>query len=201
MANVERASHRETPETDRAAALIGQLSALRTTEPMPADAASRVAARLIDAVVVFFFLVVTDIAALLVAGYKVNTGVTVTRALDPLPMAVLYIAQLSALSAYEVAGIGLWGRTVGHRLMKLRVVGLDGQRPGLHFAARRFAVTVVPFIVLVVVWGFLWPSPWSLWPFLGALAVPAAVAASIWRSDDQRGFHDRFAGTRVLMPR
>lgn len=201
MANVERASHPETPETDRAAALIGQLNALRTSEPAPADAASRVPAALIDAILFFLFFVATDIAALLVAGHKVNTGVSVVRALDPLAMAVLYVVQLGALSAYEVAGIGLWGQTVGHRLMKLKVVGLDGQRPGLRRAARRFGISVVPFVVLVVVWGLLWPSPWSLWPFLGALGVPGAIAASIWRSDAQRGFHDRFAGTRVLIPR
>lgn len=201
MADTERASHPGTLETDRAAALIGQLSALRTSEPMLADAASRIPARLIDAAAVFTFIFVTDIAAMVIAGHKVQDGARVVLVLDPLPMAVVYTAQLAALMAHEVIGIGLWGQTIGHRLMKVRVVAIDGQRPGLSRAFNRFALSIVPFVSILVLWGFLFPGPWSLWPFLGALAVPGVITASIWRSDDQRGFHDRFAGTKVLMPR
>ena len=201
MADTERASHPETPETDRAAALIGHLATLRTTGPMPADAAGRVLARLIDAAVVFTFIFVTDIAAMVIAGHEVQDGARVVLVLDPLPMAAVYTAQVAALMAHEVIGIGLWGQTIGHRLMKLRVVAIDGQRPGLRRAFKRFALSIVPFVSILVMWGFLFPSPWSLWPFLGALAVPGVISASIWRSNDQRGFHDRFAGTKVLMPR
>ena len=201
MADTERATHPETRETDRAAVLIGQLGALRTTEPMLADAASRVSARIIDGIVVFLFMFVTGIVALHIAGRDLRDGATTVVILDPVPMLTLYLAQLATLFAYEVIGIGLWGQTIGHRLMRLKVVGLDGQRPGLRNAAVRFGVSIVPFVFMMVLWGLLWPNPWSLWPFLGALAVPALIAASIWRSDDQRGFHDRFARTKVRMPR
>ena len=111
------------------------------------------------------------------------------------------LAGVGALAAHEVIGIGLWGGTIGHRFMKMKVVGPDGRRVGLLRAAMRFAVSIVPFVVMVVIWALVWPRPSSLWPFLGALAVPGVLAASIWRDDGSRGFHDRFAGTTVLIPR
>ena len=193
--------HPETPDTDRAAALLGQLSALRSTEPMLADVTSRVVSRLIDGAAVFLFLLGSEIIALLVAGHEVREGANSFKVLDPVPMAALAIAQAATVVAYEVIGIGLFGLTIGHRLMKLRVVGLDGLPVGLRRAATRFAVSIVPFVLMLAFWGFLWPRPSSLWPSLGVLAVPVVLAASIWRNNDSRGFHDRLAGTTVLMPR
>ena len=168
---------------------------------MSADAGTRVPARIIDGVLVVLFLFLTDTVALLIAGHKVTDGAAVSISLDPLPLAALDIAQTVTVVGHEVLGLGLWGQTVGHRVLKLNVVALDGGRPGLVRGARRFGVSVLPFVFTVVLWGFLWPSPWSVWPFLGALGVPIILAASIWKSDDSRGLHDRFAGTRVLIPR
>jgi uncharacterized RDD family membrane protein YckC len=83
---------------------------------------------------------------------------------------------------YFVAGDAVFGATFGKRLFGIAVRGADGERPGWGAAARREA-----FVLLGAV------------PFVGplvALGAWIAIARAVRRGD--AGFHDRWAGTRVV---
>jgi uncharacterized RDD family membrane protein YckC len=73
-------------------------------------------------------------------------------------------AALGVFAVYNAVLLGLLGSSVGHRLLGLRLVRLDGGDPGLLRGAAR------------------------------AVLLSLAVPALIW-DRDQRGLHDRFAGT------
>jgi uncharacterized RDD family membrane protein YckC len=76
------------------------------------------------------------------------------------------------------------GATVGKKLLNIRVVGMDGSFPAMEVAAKR--------------------NIWMLFgliPIIGGLLQLIAVIAiivTISSSTDNRGYHDTFAGTRVL---
>lgn len=196
-----RAGPRETPETERAARLIGQLDALRTTDPMVADVPSRVISRIIDAVAFFLFLLATDFLALEFIGHEIPSGTGKVMVLDTDQRVAFFAFHGIVILLNEVVAVGVFGRTFGHRVMKLEIIRLDGGRPGIGRAAVRFLVTGLPVLALLALWSLLWPEPASIWPFLGTLAVPALFVVSIWKNNDGRGFHDRVAGTAVQVPR
>jgi uncharacterized RDD family membrane protein YckC len=76
------------------------------------------------------------------------------------------------------------GATIGKKLLNLRVIGTDGAFPSMEVAAKR--------------------NIWMLFgviPILGSLLSLIAViviAVTISSAPDNRGYHDTFAGTRVL---
>jgi uncharacterized RDD family membrane protein YckC len=83
------------------------------------------------------------------------------------------------------------GGSPGKRLLGLRIVGPGGRRPGLGAGATRnlWALTaVLPAILPATVGNAL------------AVAVSVAIAITIARDPDERGWHDRVAGTAVRRP-
>lgn len=76
------------------------------------------------------------------------------------------------------------GATVGKKILNMRVVGPDGAYPAMDVAAKRN------------VWMLL-----GLIPVLGGLLSLIAVIViivTISQSEENRGYHDTFAGTAVL---
>ncbi|MGY4707284.1 RDD family protein [Candidatus Bipolaricaulota sp. J31] len=88
----------------------------------------------------------------------------------------LCLAFLGAMFLYFVVLEGLAGATLGKRLLGLRVVRVDGRRPGLLKAAVRNALRLVDGL-----------------PALNLLGV-----VLILRSEERARFGDRVAGTRVV---
>jgi uncharacterized RDD family membrane protein YckC len=76
------------------------------------------------------------------------------------------------------------GATVGKKLLNLRVVAIDGRTPDVATAAKRNLWMLFGLIPLI---GDL------LW-----LIAVIAIIVTISRSPDNRGYHDTFAGTRVV---
>ena len=94
---------------------------------------------------------------------------------------VLLLAFLVAVG-YEIVLIGLYGRTLGKRLMRIRVVkALDGSSAGMRKSTGRFlalwAVVIIPFF------GFL---------------ISLALASPLLFNRTRQGVHDKAAGTVVI---
>ncbi|MES9873692.1 MAG: RDD family protein [Candidatus Sedimenticola sp. 6PFRAG7] len=94
---------------------------------------------------------------------------------------------LNALPAWLlVAGGNLYildssGQTFGKRLMKIRIVALDGSRAPFF---KLLFIRYLPFALTLSI------------PYIGPL-VMAALAVTVFRNG-QQGFHDRLAGTYVI---
>jgi uncharacterized RDD family membrane protein YckC len=100
---------------------------------------------------------------------------------QPPPLFAIWLATLLIYVAYEIILIALLGQTVGKRMIGIRVVDLDGAIPGWARATRRF---LLPFAAGMV-------------PYIG---LPLGIAVFLRAAfiGDRRGFHDLFAGTRVV---
>jgi uncharacterized RDD family membrane protein YckC len=96
----------------------------------------------------------------------------------------------------DVALVARWGRTPGMAALSCRVVGPDGRPPGWASSAVRMVV-------------FAWPTllMWATTPFDGIDGVTQAIALIWWigllisiaTDPERRGWHDRVAGTSVVM--
>ena len=87
------------------------------------------------------------------------------------------------------------GQTLGKMAMGIRVVNIDGEKPGVGAMLIREVIVRVPFIVLAVVLGPI------LGPDSGAgIGVIVLLIAIIWiLFDDRRqGLHDKVAKTFVV---
>lgn len=105
------------------------------------------------------------------------------RAPRPLEVALLWFVYRSLADGT--------GGSLGKRLLRLRVAGPRDGRAGLAAGATRN------------LWGLSSLLPVVLPDVVGntlAVAVSVAVGASIARAPDDRGWHDRLAGTRVHRP-
>jgi curved DNA-binding protein CbpA len=91
-------------------------------------------------------------------------------------LALLYLVPLTALT----------GQTLGKRLRKIRVVRLDGSRPGWSAALVRFGV---PIMIATI-----------LWTYLQQLALAVVLLGMIgWiNNPNKQGLHDRLAKTVVV---
>jgi uncharacterized RDD family membrane protein YckC len=98
----------------------------------------RVAAAAIDAMIVLILLVV--IAKTL--GDEGDTKRSVWAETSGSPRAVFFLLTL----AYFVATELVWGQTIGKRVMKLRVVGLDGAKLTPGAAVIRNVVRIVDWL-------------------------------------------------------
>ena len=123
-----------------------------------------------------------------------------TWAIGLLAVPVDAVAPVVAAGAFfwlwllQVVVEGLTGASPGKHVTGLRVVRSDGRRVSLLTAARRRP------------WGWLLPLQ-----FLGpvpknvaaavAVGTLVAMAVSVERAPDGRGFHDRLAGTEVVSGR
>jgi uncharacterized RDD family membrane protein YckC len=199
----------EHPAADRAAELLRGLDRLKTDEPRLAEPMERATARVIDVLVclVVFFVVG---AAGYVAGNALGLTVepdaspgglrTGTPKMHPAVSWATLFAIVLVLWLYEVPATARRGNHFAKRRLKLRVVGPDGQVPGLARASARWFGAWLPAFAAFALWGATVESNWAflfLGLELGALLIPG------WMFFDQenRGLHDRLAGTRVLAQR
>jgi uncharacterized RDD family membrane protein YckC len=151
-------------------------AARRQAAARPAGLGKRLAARLIDSVLL---LAVTGAAAVPLAGRALDhidakidearlSGRTVTVWLLDGTTSVCLAAVLGILLLfgvlYEVLPTARWGRTLGKKLCGLQVQDIEGHEPpGFGGALRRWLVYTVPGLlgigVVGVVWG-LFDRPW-----------------------------------------
>ncbi len=99
-----------------------------------------------------------------------------------------FVVAMLILLLYLVPSTALSGKTIGKRLRHIRVVKLDGSRPGWSTALVRFGVPMLAGSVLAVLLRF------------GPLGLGVAVLGIIgWVSNPNRqGLHDRLAKTIVV---
>lgn len=162
------------------------------TGPRPGELVDRFAARLIDGVllaIVNALLVSLLVVRMIMGGSNglFGTGGGIAAgAVGSVLSAAIYLGYFAFMESNQ-------GQTVGKMVMKLRVVGPDGNNPTLKMAARRniwmaFGVLgVVPFIG-----GFV--------GFIGGLVAVILIAVGINNDTVRRqGWHDHFGGeTQVL---
>lgn len=90
-------------------------------------------------------------------------------------MSALSLLYLALVYVYFVVATGLWGRTVGKRLLGLRVVNAVGQPPGIGRALLREIVG----------------------KFLSGLLLGLGYLWVAW-DERKQGWHDKIAGTTVV---
>jgi uncharacterized RDD family membrane protein YckC len=150
---------------------------------------------------------------MLTAERVVTTRRSVTYVVGPdlRPVDAFDLDSILSLAylAYVVTAQGLYGATVGKRLLRLRVVDRYGVRPGLGAAAIRNLVLNGPILVGLALYALMeWTSFGSLTLLLWLAAVLAlcnlAIAVEVWLTarKGKPSLHDRLAGTRVVrLPR
>jgi uncharacterized RDD family membrane protein YckC len=98
-------------------------------------------------------------------------------------------------AVYEVGMIAFFGRTLGKRVLRQRVVvgtkSLDA--PGVRVSFLRYAVKSAFFLYLLTFVGV----PSSVIDFV-VFVIVLAVTLSLLSNSLHRGFHDRIAGTYVV---
>lgn len=141
--------------------------------PVPAPLIRRIGAFLVDQALLFAVVIALTVAS------GVDTG-DVTDAEANAVLAVSLIGVALSITYHTVA-IARFGRTIGKRLLGLRVVAMpDGRQVAWSYAALRALV----------------PSAAVLLPVVGNLA---GLAVYLWAVFDKRrqGLHDKLAGTLV----
>ncbi|MUL43860.1 RDD family protein [Streptomonospora sp. PA3] len=158
-----------------------------TPAERPAGLLRRVAARLID-------LVVLTGIALLFSALVVNT---VPGAADPMrmemaPLLVLSVGLFAIYLAYETAFTALYGATPGKLYLRLRLVAADpavgAPRAGAAAVLKRSVVLYISVLLNFV-------------PIAGFIALVVSVYAVISAFFDRprhRGLHDKAGGTAVV---
>lgn len=126
-----------------------------------------------------------DLVVLTLTGSIFMTGYSWISGRDPiddsgaLSWCILGLLLLSALC--DVPSTALVGQTVGKHIVGIRVVAINGSRPGWVRSLLRWACSI-PFGVL--------PE--------GSLVAGAVVGISVLADPLSRGLHDRVAGTIVV---
>ena len=154
------------------------------TGARPAELLDRFVARLLDGVllaVVYVFIGVVLVSGVLLNG--VNSGVAVSF--------VTTIILVGLQLGYFVYLESSRGQTLGKMVMKLRVLGASGGNPTPEESLRRnlwMAIGLAGFIPII-----------GLLSGLAQIAAVIAIAVTI-NSDTvlRQGWHDKFAGTRVI---
>ncbi|MFJ8631765.1 RDD family protein [Streptomyces sp. NPDC093568] len=153
-----------------------QAAAMRQAAARPANLGKRLAARLLDTVVL---AAVTAVAAVPLGGKALDhvnekidaaklSGETVTVWLLDGTTSVYFGIILAVLLVfgvlYEALPTAKWGRTLGKKLLGLEVRDIEGHEPPQFGAAvRRWLVYSVPGLLIVGVVGVLWcvfDRPW-----------------------------------------
>lgn len=102
-------------------------------------------------------------------------------------MALLFLVPAAL---YVILAIGIWGRTVGQRVMGLEVMTLDGGAPDLTQALRRWSVAGI-FLVITAVHYIPWIT----------IVAEAVIFGWMFRDVNRQGLHDKFAGVVVVRAR
>ncbi|MCC5947565.1 MAG: RDD family protein [Nitriliruptoraceae bacterium] len=148
------------------------------------DLANRFFAKLIDWILlgIVYAVVVIPLTIALAFGSAAGASPFGGFSIGSLLISVIYYAVVVGYFALLESNRG---QTLGKMLLKLKVVGPDGNNPTMEQALKRNA-----YILIAIV------------PILGGLAYLAAViyiAVTINNNAQRNGFHDDFAGgTRVI---
>ena len=162
----------------------------------PGELLDRFLARLIDGVLIgiVYFILSLVLGSLLIREATLNEDFTVDAGSTVLYYIVLGIVMTLLVLGYFAFLESSRGQTVGKMLMKLKVVGPDGNRnPTMAEAVKRNIWNAWPILLVIPVLG------WILGPIL-VLVAEIMIAVNI-NNDTQRrqGWHDKFAGgTQVL---
>jgi uncharacterized RDD family membrane protein YckC len=95
---------------------------------------------------------------------------------------------IAIFAVYQIAGVALWGRTVGKLVARTVVVTEAGEVPGWRRSVVRWAVQSIALAASAL--GRLAP--------LVALPLGIVVYAGLFNSPLRQGLHDRLAGTVVV---
>ncbi len=196
-------SRLEHPAADRAVELLRGLEQLRTGEPRLAEPMERMTARVIDALVWLF-------AALVVIplGYGIASALGMTKpatgavpeTMNPLASWATTVVLVAVLWAVEVPATARHGRHFAKRRLRLLVVGPGGSPPGLRRASVRWIAAWGPAFAAFMLFGATISSDWSF-VFLALELAALLVPGMMFLDAENRGLHDRLAGTRVLAER
>jgi len=199
----------EHPAADRAAELLRGLERLKTDEPRLAEPMERATARVIDALVWLVVFFVVGGAGYVVGdllGLKMEPDVSApglgpgTPEMHPAVSWATLCAIVLVLWLYEGPATARRGHHFAKRRLKLLVVGPDRKPPGLARASVRWFAWWVPAFAAFALWGATVESDWA-WLFLGMELGALLVPGAMFLDEENRGLHDRLAGTRVLAER
>ena len=101
---------------------------------------------------------------------------------------LIYVAAFFLMFLYLVPSTALSGQTIGKRIWKVRVVHLDGSRPGVGGALRRFGVPLLVGLFLAV------PLKFQVIGFV----VPVFGMIGWVNKPNRQGMHDKLAKTIVV---
>lgn len=187
---------------DKAAALFHQLDELKTDEPGTAPLSDRAIARAYDFGAVFVLILVVNFVVGLIAastGHIEKTSSAVH--VDTGALIAFDVVLLAAFVGYEIGPAIFGGRSFGKWRSGLMIVDMDGEPARFGRILVRFAAWFVPLLALVLAYSATFPSMWSFLFFALMVLLVAGVWWSTWRDDQQRGWHDRIAGTQVFHAR
>jgi uncharacterized RDD family membrane protein YckC len=143
------------------------------------------------AVDLLLVLVAYSIVALAVIGPTAGAAETAVSERDSMLIGLLTgAAQL----AYFVATWSLWRGSLGQRLLGLLIVRENGQRIGLMDSLVRWAVLQGPLALAVSL-----PYGWLQAGTLAGMIWMGVLLASVRLDQQARGYHDRIAGSRVIL--
>lgn len=152
----------------------------------PGDLLTRFLARIIDGILVGvvsgIILGFLGIAAWGMGGRGGSWFMSVVGTLVSVALALGYYAFMESTR----------GQTVGKMLLKLRVQNLEGQNPTLEQALRRNAFLAIQVVSVVPILGGI---------ISGLASLAAVIYIAVTINNDtatRRGWHDQFAGARVV---
>lgn len=168
------------------------------TSAEPADLLQRSVAKVIDAIalgigygIVWVFLVLPIAGAMFVRSIDAAMmGEDVSEAGFLILLFVIGVGLTIMMVSYYALMEAKRGQTIGKLIMRIKVVGPDGEHPTTAEAFNRNM--------------WLWPAGLMYVPALNVimpfvmLALTIGVGVSIGRAPDNRGFHDRFGETWVV---
>lgn len=147
----------------------------------PAGAGIRLGARIIDSIIVWIALfIISLIFVLLIDNWVVSLIVSI----------ILSVAGVAYFVLFESRS----GATPGKQLLKLKVIGPDGGNPTPEVSLKRNWWMLIG--VLSTLLSFFWVLSFILG--LATLAILVALGVTISNNPQKEGFHDKFAGTKVL---
>lgn len=150
--------------------------------PQPANVGKRVGAYIIDTILLTVVFVIVGVVIGLGSGAVPATPEAVSAG-----QSYMYSVVTAALTlGYFVLLEASSGQTLAKRMLRIKVVMVDGSPVTLDAAFKRRVLFVIGSVI----------------PLIGALisfAVPlAALITAIQDEPDNQGFHDRWATTRVI---
>jgi len=170
--------------------------------PQPAPWGARLLAGMLD-----LFLVGLLGWLMLWIGKQAGSILLAGRPGSPRGFIERYLCQLLVLSLYYVLPEGLWGASVGKRLLRLRVAGPNQQRPGIWRALGRTAIFCLVPTAPTYVYLFINPEPkfvstaeafFAVAIMYTYYALLALLFITARRRNGYAGMHELATGTRVL---